>query len=124
MLTPEENDWLKRRRMAPTSYCGWCMMFTFCCDPWFPCPIKSTDWQDAAEFEARVAAKMADWLARDMGCFVCGEKICKKQKDRSCGEKLLQAARLAAEEEIRESGALRRTSMELTRALADLRRPG
>lgn len=95
MLTESEKKWIEQREAMQF------LTGTYIADfEEYPLWNSGKDWQEAAEFEARVAAKLADWLARDMGCFVCGEKICKKQKDRSCGEKLLQAARLAAEEEM------------------------
>lgn len=96
MLTKNEREWLEHRDAMQF------LTGTYIADfAEFPLWNNSKDWQDAAEFSERVAAKLADWLARDIGCFVCGEKICKlKQKDRSCREKLLQAARLAVEEEI------------------------
>lgn len=72
MLTESEKDWLKRRCMAPTPFCGWCMKYTFCCDPWYPCPIKKgSDWRDAAEFEARVAARLARISFERGGAYPC-----------------------------------------------------
>ena len=61
MLTESEIDWFRRRSMGPgLYYCGWCMKYALCCNPQFNrCPIKDSDWQEAAIFEARVAAKLA-----------------------------------------------------------------
>ncbi len=101
MLTDSERVWVKYRQIFNGYYpygCLTCSLQGTLCDK-TDC-LLHPDLGDALEFSERVAAKLADWLASDMGCFVCGEKICKKQKDRSCGEKLLQAARLAAEKEI------------------------
>ena len=61
MLTKSEIDWLRCRSMAPNLYCGWCMKYALCCNPQFNrCPIKDSDWQEAAIFEASVAAKLAE----------------------------------------------------------------
>lgn len=112
-----EREWLEDREYASYHYsCQWCSQY----DPmlimpdrqnvpcmWYatcPCNTNNYDYKDALEFSERVAARLTDWLAQDMGCFVCGEKICKlKQKDRSCREKLLKAARLQVEEEMDEN---------------------
>lgn len=98
MLTESEKDWLKRRCMAPTPFCGWCMKYALCCTPQFNrCPIKDSDWQDAVEFAERVAAKLAgrvdacQYVTMPMSkhCMLTGCVACK-----------LRDARLEVEEEM------------------------
>ena len=110
MLTDEENVWLKCRDKSYGHYCMWCDLW---CDERgsnTACPIRDRKekFADAAEFEARVTAKLATMmyqlaansLSRDFSC----EKSCVAhlvcQKDKSCVHAFLKYARIAVEEEM------------------------
>lgn len=64
MLTANERKWLNSRKadlISPGAYfCGQCETQCFTLEK--PCPLQITgkNWRDAAEFEQRVAAKLAD----------------------------------------------------------------
>lgn len=96
MLTDKEKRWLegRKRRKAPcgdeTHHCVGCMVKYGC--------SLTPDWIDAAEFEARVAARLA-------GAWAIGEDMCFNNhcqlfdKDR-CTACYLKNARIAVEEEM------------------------
>lgn len=96
MLTEKEKRWLegRKRRKAPcgdeTHHCVGCMVKYGC--------SLTPDWIDAAEFEARVAARLA-------GAWAIGEDMCFNNhcqlfdKDR-CTACYLKNARIAVEEEM------------------------
>lgn len=96
MLTDKERKWLegRKRRKAPcgdeTHHCVGCMVKYGC--------SLTPDWIDAAEFEARVAARLA-------GAWAIGEDMCFNNhcqlfdKDR-CTACYLKNARIAVEEEM------------------------
>ena len=96
MLTEKERKWLEERkyRKAPcgdeTHHCVGCMVKYGC--------SLTPDWIDAAEFEARVAARLA-------GAWAIGEDMCFNNhcqlfdKDR-CTACYLKNARIAVEEEM------------------------
>lgn len=119
MLTKQERKWLKERkhRKAP---CGAEMCHCVGCTVRYGCSLTS-DWIDAAEFEARVAEKLAEHagsnarrgeigtLLRPRGCSWynadgCRETVC------PCGHDIdkcagipfcnLYLARIAVEQEI------------------------
>ena len=112
MLTESEIGWLRRRSMASSLYyCGWCMKYALCCNQQFNrCPIKNSDWQEAAIFETRVAAKLAngfpnrscrDW-EKDYKC--PGWEVCKYLgvSKFHCPFAALKGARLQVDEEMDE----------------------
>ena len=96
MLTDKERKWLEGRkhRKAPcgeeTHHCAGCLVRCGC--------SLTPDWIDAAEFEARVAARLA-------GAWAIGEDMCFNNhcqlfdKDR-CTACYLKNARIAVEEEM------------------------
>lgn len=96
MLTDKEKRWLEGRkhRKAPcgdeTHHCVGCMVKCGC--------SLHPDWIDAAEFEARVAARLA-------GAWAIGEDMCFNNhcqlfdKDR-CTACYLKNARIAVEQEM------------------------
>lgn len=96
MLTDKEKRWLEGRkyRKAPcgeeTHHCVGCLVRCGC--------SLTPDWIDAAEFEARVAARLA-------GAWAIGEDMCFNNhcqlfdKDR-CTACYLKNARIAVEEEM------------------------
>lgn len=85
-LSEKEKDWLERREKYLKLYCQHCQFFEpydtphvnpgWCSGDCWGCPVAGKDilysFQDAAEFEARVAEK----LARDI-CFRCPDKYSK-----------------------------------------------
>lgn len=80
MLTDSERAWLKHRDIANprgTYFCEYCKDYAECHSDmgWgVECPTAPLSLQDAAEFEARVAAKLAKgipqsaWLAEAEKC--------------------------------------------------------
>lgn len=96
MLTEKEKRWLefRKHRKAPcgdeTHHCVGCMVKYGC--------SLTPDWIDAAEFEARVAARLA-------GAWAIGEDMCFNNhcqlfdKDR-CTACYLKNARIAVEKEM------------------------
>ena len=110
MLTESEKAWLERREEMPGYYCLWCPLWDdeADCDGRSPhpfCPIfqrRERLW-DAAEFEARVAAKLADIkfhheLGNPDSCRLKYGKCA--NPSRSCVDCRLNAARIAVEEEM------------------------
>ena len=105
MLTDSEKRWLRDRKLSPSPYCGWCMKYALCCNPKFNhCPTKDSNWQDVAEFEARVAAKLAEAF---MGIIDvefdyqlpsnCAACPCKGKCSLDCKDSILKWARFAVE---------------------------
>ena len=110
MLTKNERKWLHQRRHWNCIYCP-PIPRTMCLMGERPayCAIADTDWKDAAEFEGRVAEKLA-WLAdllaetnqyRPNCSDVCpAVDICPKGYVPDCRRYLLKYARLKVEEEM------------------------
>lgn len=104
MLTQSEREWLEHRD-AMQFITG-----TYIADfAEYPLWNSGKDWQDAAEFSERVAAKLAEmahWLAHGIGtemeCVdLCdASKICEESESLPCQWCFLKHARLAVEEEI------------------------
>ena len=96
MLTESEREWLEDRWHTP--YCRYCNVSKLCANPFasgYSCPLTG-NMKDAAEFESRVAAKLADpyFPSMDKGStFECGYFIIPSD-DR------LRCARIQVEEEM------------------------
>ena len=94
MLTDREKEWLERRERHESPFCISCDALRTAvdgvgyCYPIEDCPLEARieDWQNAAEFEARVVEKLANYI-ESLGW-------------KSCGKYALKAARLQVEEEI------------------------
>ena len=107
MLDSKTLEWLEKREIIKTRngfyFCGHCSMFTpfdydkytgYCIgEHFYECPLVS-DYRDASEFEARVAAKLA------VDCHDCG--LCKIVDlcNGICGLERLKYARIEVEEEM------------------------
>ena len=98
MLTDKEKRWLEGRkhRKAPcgdeTHHCVGCMVKCGC--------SLHPDWIDAAEFEARVAARLAGaWAIGEDMCFNSHCQLFDKDRCTAC---YLKNARIAVEEEMKE----------------------
>ena len=105
MLTPSEREWLFRRKLAEHPFCGWCMKYALCFNPYFKvCPTRDGDMQDAAEFSERVAAKLALGCESQLpcnGCWRANWKFCNLRKGYwDCADCFLKTARLIVEEEM------------------------
>lgn len=112
-LSEKEKDWLERRAVNEMAFdaffCPHCEQFNVERDPYLGhcdddsrCPLTEHDFHDAAEFETRVAAKLAKSI-----CFVCpdnkggGCNTKNRAKNRACIEACrLRHARLAVEAEM------------------------
>ena len=103
MLTESEKRWLRGRELVSLAYCAWCRK----CDRQYRhrfrgCP---TDYTPGAEFEVRVAAKLAKYavkLSWNIDCSDCpAHKACTRSENRNitCGDVFLKAAYLAVEKE-------------------------
>ena len=113
MLTEKERKWLERRKKNEKEYgsvyCPYCEQFNpewdlylGYCNNSIDCPLTEHDFQDAAEFEARVAEK----LARNI-CYNCSDEPegCPSafEYPRRTGERCrLMHARIAVEGEMGE----------------------
>ena len=103
MLTDSEKRWLRGRELVALAYCAWCRK----CDIRYRYRFRGcpTDYTPGAEFEVRVAAKLAKYasiLSRDIGCCDCpARKACTLSENRNidCGDIFLKAAYLAVEKE-------------------------
>lgn len=102
MLTDSEREWLNSRRsdlVSPGAYfCGQCEVQCFTLEK--PCPLQITgkNWRDAAEFEARVAKRLA-FMAVNRN----EESPCNKREPCdpvSCYSCWIKTARLEVEEEM------------------------
>lgn len=73
---------------------------------WWKAAVGYDDMREAAEFEARVSAKLASYaatLSRDIGCNDCPcHKTCTRYENKniSCKDVFLKTAYLAIEEEM------------------------
>ena len=117
MLTKAERQWFENR----CNYCDWCSL-QYSSNDCYRCigndecpiyPMTTTAWS-AAEFEARVAAKLAEFYhhttlylddsdGQKLRCwetcparFYCGDSY----THLTCGDAVLKAAQLAVEEEM------------------------
>lgn len=114
MLTEAEKKWLEERkaRLAKGSstsasdyFCKWCYRCNWQCVAWYKdremCPAHlGCDFQDAAEFEALVAAKLTGLNAAELPCypnFLCPFSA---KHIGSCKACYLKHARLAVEAEM------------------------
>ena len=115
MLTDSEKKWLEERKpptvkpwctTADDNFCNHCKQYDIDCVPWFrntgDCPThRGGDYRDAAEFEARVAVK----LALNTHPVPCIEHGCphKMPNISFCVPCRLKHARLAVEAEMEEN---------------------
>ena len=111
-LSEAEKDWLGRRAANEMAFdaffCPHCEQFNVERDPYLGhcdddthCPLANQDFQDAAEFEARVAVKLATVICA--GCEDFNKKnICPLAIYQATGlyECRMMHARLAAEDEM------------------------
>jgi hypothetical protein len=111
MLTESDKKWLGKREKRGAYFCFHCsggdLEFP-CLESWHSpndCPVEDgQDYRDAAEFEARVAAKLATYEYTDP-CL--GKTICPYAgKGWTCSRCNLKHARLAVEEEMENGSAL------------------
>ena len=90
MLTDSEREWLKARNVAHPGgdyFCEHCDVFAECHMYWpIECPTKLSIKPEDIAFEARVAAKLANYIE------TLGWK--------GCGKHALEQARLQVEEEM------------------------
>lgn len=105
-LSEQEREWLERRKKNEKEYGSvycpcceqfnpeWDLYFGYCNDS-IDCPLTEHDFQDAAEFEARVAVLLTDRDAPYVPpCYI----VCNhRRKCRACR---LMYARLAVEAEM------------------------
>ena len=107
MLTENELAWLERRERHEFPFCISCGAVQTAvdgsgyCYPIEECPLEArlTDWQEAAEFESRVAKKLASsdtWDPCKHG-YVCPFWT---SPDRTCAWCHIRTARLEVEEEM------------------------
>lgn len=106
VLTEADKKWLEERKpptkqpyktTADDNFCRYCARYNTHCTPWFRdvayCPTdQGGDFRDAAEFEARVAAKLAQ-----SPCWSCPEKSklsCPRGKSDANGRPKAEACRL------------------------------
>jgi hypothetical protein len=112
MLTEKDKAWLEKRKpptqkpwatTADDNFCRACKKYNIDCVPWFrntvDCPTdQGGHYRDAAEFEARVAAKLANYDYTDP-CL--GKRHCPYAgKGWTCSRCNLKQARLAVEAEM------------------------
>lgn len=96
MLTKQERKWLEKRRTkdAPCGACWrWCR--TECKEA---CDRLTSDYREAAEFEARVAEKLAGAWA--IGEDMCFNNHCQLFDKVLCTACYLKNARIAVEQEM------------------------
>lgn len=114
-LSEKEKDWLERREKYPKLYCQHCQFFEpydtphvnpgWCSGDCWCCPVVGKDilysFQDAAEFEALVAVKLAQNEYIFIPCYLSGTKWddC-PHKDWDCNQCRIKYARLAVEQEM------------------------
>lgn len=106
MLTEAEKRWLEERKpptkkiyktTADDNFCRHCTRYNTNCTPWFRdvayCPTdQGGDFRDAAEFSARVAAKLAK-----SACLVCPDNQhggCPTREIAAHGREHVEACRL------------------------------
>lgn len=92
MLTEADKKWLEERKpptvkpwrtTADDNFCNHCKQYDIDCVPWFrntgDCPThRGGNYRDAAEFEARVAAKLATMTCDRFCPDVLNNKICRR----------------------------------------------
>ena len=116
MLTDKDREWLEKRKpptekpwptTADDNFCKHCKQRITDCVPWYrktgDCPTdRGGDFRDAAEFEARVAAK----LAQNTQAVPCIEHGCPHGMPLIwlCVSCRLKYARLAVEAEMEQEG--------------------
>lgn len=112
MLTESEKEWLKTRdKKRP--YCFYCEALFGADSCYWKCVTESCamypDMKDAAEYEARVAAKLATYATMMVGsdiaapCLECPCQkagVCYHGTNKSCQWSFLTTARLQVEEEM------------------------
>lgn len=99
MLTESEKQWIEQREAMQF------LTGTYIADfEEYPLWNAGKDWQEAAKFEARVAAKLAlgcDSQTPCHGCWRANWKFCNLRKGYwDCADCFLKAARLIVEEEM------------------------
>ena len=105
MLTDSEREWLNNRDNYAEHFCRWCDAWEDCqgelsailCISW----TQKVQLREAAEFEQRVAAKLADIYSEVESeiCHVCPAWFpCFGEQD--CRATILKYARLKVEEEM------------------------
>ena len=99
MLTDSEKQWIEQREAMQF------LTGTYIADfEEYPLWNPGKDWQEAAEFEARVAAKLALGCESQTpcnGCWRANWKFCNLRKGFwDCADCFLKAARLAVEEKM------------------------
>ena len=99
MLTDSEKQWIEQREAMQF------LTGTYIADfEEYPLWNPGKDWQEAAEFESRVAATLADLYAEldfDYGCHDCPVwRPCSEFGHENCKFIILKYARLAVEEEM------------------------
>jgi hypothetical protein len=118
MLTESEREWLNNRNNRVEHFCRWCDIYEDClgdlgaifCPSW----TQKVQLQEAAEFESRVAAKLAEFYhhttlylddsdGQKLRCwetcparFYCGDSY----THLTCGDAILKTAQIAVEEEM------------------------
>ena len=114
MLSDKDREWLEKREERGDYYCYHCTdgrLHFECLAAWDApnnCPLEDAqDFRDAAEFEARVAAKLSrmDW--EDVPCAHGMSLFCPKKGGPhiNCGAWcLMREARLAVETEMEQEG--------------------
>ena len=110
MLTKKELQWLDNRGKFSCWYCpdipqAMCTMG----ERPAHCAIMDTDWKEAAEFDGRVAAKLAEAFMGIIDAEFdyqipsnCAACPCKSKCSLDCKDSILKWARLAVEEEMDE----------------------
>lgn len=98
MLTQSEREWLEHRDAMQF------MTGTYIADfAEFPLWNNGKDWQEAADFEGRVAAKLASVYQHVNDYFInlpCDACPCEKNCNLDCQDSILRWAQLAVEEEM------------------------
>lgn len=114
MLTEAEKMWLEERKpptkkpyktTADDNFCRHCTRYNTNCIPWFRdvayCPTdQGGDFRDAAEFSARVAAKLAEETAKWEPCYNSGRCPVDVLYAKKCIPCRLKHARLEVEAEM------------------------
>ena len=122
MLTKREHEWLYIRNSHAEHFCRWCDTWEDCqgelnallCPSW----TQKVQLREAAEFEQRVAAKLAQVAAMQKkhhccvdvdvpfhcpGWQYCAERIMSKKELRPCEFEMLKGARIEVEGEMDEN---------------------
>lgn len=119
MLTESEREWINNRNNRAEHFCRWCNIYEDClgdlgaifCPSW----TQKVQLLEAAEFEGRVAAKLAQVAAmqKKHHCCVdidvpfhcpgwqsCAERMMSRKELRPCEFEMLKGARIEIEEEM------------------------